>query len=136
MADLILRGDAVTVRQVTTLTPTAANAALYDLLVNGKTTDGYTSDASGTVQEIVEGLKAALDANAKAIPEIDEITFTEIDTALIATGRSDGQPFTLAEGPGSGNFASITTGTAAKSPNHWIAENFTGGVLPGAGDNV
>lgn len=135
MSDLIFRGDAVIQRQVTTITPTVTDNELFDLLINGKTTDGYTSDGTATAQEIVEGLQAALDGNAKDIPEVDEITWDEDNATVIATGRTDGQPFTVAEGPGSGDFASITTGTAAKSPNHWIAENFTGGALPGA-DNV
>lgn len=136
MATMISRGDAVIVQQVTTLTPTVANSVLYDLLINSKTTDGYTSDGSATAQEIVEGVQAALDTNTKAIPELDEITFTENNTTVIGTGATTGEPFTVAEGPGAGNWASITTGTVAKSPNHWIAENFTGGVLPANSDTV
>jgi hypothetical protein len=132
MATLTARNDAVIVRQVTVLTPTVANTALYDLLINGKTSDGYLSDGSASAQEIVEGLAAALALNTKAIPEITEITFTENDTTVIATGSTSGQPFTVAEGGGGGNMASITTSTTAKSPNHWIAENFSGGALPGA----
>jgi hypothetical protein len=136
MATLIARNDFIVVRQVTTLTPTVANTALYDLLVNGKTTDGYTSDGTATAQEIVEGVKAALATNTKAIPEITEITFTENDTTVIATGRDDGQPFTVTEGGGSGNWTSITATTAAKSKNHWIAENFDTGALPASLDTV
>lgn len=131
----IARNDAVIVRQVTTATPTAANTALYDFLINGKTTDGYTSDASGTAAEIGAGLAAVLTTNTKAIPEVGEITWSGT-TTTIATGRDDGQPFTIAEGGGSGNQASITTGTTAKSPNHWIAENFSGAALPANGDSV
>ena len=136
MPTQIHRGDSAIVRQVTTLTPTVTNTELFDLLINGKTTDGYTSDGVATAQEIVEGLQAALTANANGIPEVAEITWSENDAAVIATGRADGQTFTVAEGPGSGDFASITTGTVAKSPNHWIAENFSAGTLPATGEDI
>src|SRR5689334_562752 len=111
MTTHIARNDAVVVRQVTTLTPTAGNTKTYDLLINGKTTDSYVSDASGSVAEITAGMAAALTANAKGIPEVDEITWADGTTVMTATGRDDGQPFTVAEGPGDGNQASITTGT-------------------------
>lgn len=137
MADHIAQNDAVAIQQVTVLTPTADNAKVYDVLINGKLPNSasYTSDASGTAQEIVEGLQALL-AALTSPPEFLEMVWSENDTTLIATGLATGKPFTIAEGPGNGNWASITTSITAKSKNHWIAENFNSGSLPANGDNV
>ncbi len=136
MPDLIFRGDAVTVPQVTVATPTVANNSTYDFLINGKLPNdaSFLSSGAATAQEIVEGLQLLLDALTSP-PEFTEVTWTEDNATIIATGPDTGKPFTLAEGPGNGNWASITTGTAAKSPNHWIAENFTGGA-PANSDSV
>ena len=134
MSTLIARNDAAIVRQVTTLTPTVTNLAVYDVLINTKLSGSYTADASATAQEIVEGLKALLAAHLE--PEYVEATWTENDTTIIGTGPTTGHPFTVTDGAGSGTWASITTGTVAKSPNHWIAENFTGGALPVSTDTV
>lgn len=137
MADLIARNDAVVVPQVTVLTPTVVNGAVYDVLINSKLPNSASFTASGaaTDQEIVEGLQALL-AALTAPPEFLEMTWSENNTTLIATGLTTGKPFTIVEGPGSGNWTSITISTAAKSPNHWIAENFSGGALPVSTDTV
>lgn len=137
MAEHITAGDALAVAQVTNLTPTATNSAVYDVKINGKQPASYTADGSAAVQEIVEGLQAILDnATTQAIPEFAEAVFTEDDTKIIATGLSTGKPFTIADGSGNGTWASITTATAAKSRNHWIAENFSSRTLPASGDTV
>lgn len=135
MADHIARNDALVVEQVTVITPTAGNNEVFDLRINTKVSESYTSDASGTAQEIVEGLQPLLDA--LEIPEFAEITWTEDDATIIATGPDTGQPFTIVDGPGDGAWASIsTTAGTPKSPNHWIAENFDSGALPANGDTV
>lgn len=133
----IARNDALYVAQVTTLNPTAANSTAYELSINGKIIAQYTSDGSGTDQEIVEALVADLD-NAintlEAPPEILELTSTEDNVQVIATGLSTGKPFTL-ESTGAGTITIANT-TEPKSPNHWIAENFDTGTLPGNTDTV
>ena len=133
----IARNDAVVVPQVTTITPTVTNSEVFDLLINGKLPNSasYTSDGTATAQEIVEGLQALL-AALTSPPEFLEMTWTENNSAIIATGLSTGKPFTIAEGPGTGDWASITVSTNAKSPNHWIAENFSGLALPANSDTV
>lgn len=135
MATHVSAGDALAVPQVTVLTPTATNSAVYDLLINGKQPASYTADASATVQEIVEGVKAIL-AALTTPPEFLEMTWTENDTTLIATGLATGKPFVVTDGTGNGTWASITTSTVAKSRNHWIAENFDSRALPANGDTV
>lgn len=68
--------------KVFTLTPTAANLTKYTLHVNG-TEASYTSDASGTAKEIVEGLKASVDALA-----VSGLTATEDDVTLTLTSTA------------------------------------------------
>lgn len=137
MTTHIARNDALIVQQITILTPTATNAAVYDVKLNTKVSRSYIADVSATVQEIVEGLQTLLDANADNVPEIGEVTWTENNTTLIGTGPTTGMPFTVLDGPGSGTWASIsTTAGTPKSPNHWIAENFDSGSLPGNNDTV
>lgn len=135
MATKIARNDAVVQQQVTTATPTVVNSAVYDLLINGKNAGSYTADGSATAQEIVEGYEAIVEANALSIPEYEEMVWTEDNTKVIATGLATGKPFTLVEGPGNGNWT-LAVATVAKSPNHWIAENFDTLALPGADDVI
>lgn len=134
MATQIARNDCPAVAQVTNITPTVTNNLLYDLKINTKQSDTYTADGSATAQEIVEGLQALL--AAETIIEYTEIAWTEDDTKIIATGQSDGEPFTVTDGAGSGTWASITTVTTPKGPNHWIAENFSAGTLPASGEDI
>lgn len=68
--------------QVIHLTPTAANAKIYTVTIHG-VAYAFTSDADATVKEIVEGLKALIDAGAPA-----NVTCTEDDTKLILTGAA------------------------------------------------
>lgn len=68
--------------KVVTITPTAANSKAYKMKVNG-TEYSYTSDASGTAQEIVEGLKALIDAGA-----VSGLTVTEDNTVMTLTWTS------------------------------------------------
>lgn len=137
MATRIARNDALIVRQVTSLTPTAANNGVYDTLINGKSAGSFTADGSATVQEIVEGLQPVLEANALGVPEYEELTFTEDNAIVAVTGPSTGKPFTIVDNSsvGAADLA-VALVTAAKSPNHWIAENFSGLVLPATGDDV
>lgn len=137
MATKIARMDAVPVAQVSTLTPTAANTTVYTLAINTKQLATYTSDASGTVQEIVEALQPLLDAtvDSTTIPEATEVdNYTEDNTKITATGLSTGKPFTITN-TGAGTIT-IATPTPAKSPNHWIAENFSSAGLPANNDTV
>lgn len=132
MGTLIARNDAVIVAQVATLTPVAANTTVYTVSINGKTIASITSDGSATVQEIVEALEPLL--TASEVTEALEATYTENNSLITATGLSTGKPFTLAS-TGAGTLTYAVT-TAAKSPNHWIAENFDTGALPIAADDV
>lgn len=133
MATLVARNDALSVSQVSTIDPTAANNTNYKVSINSKVVADYTSDASGSVQEIVEGLQADLDAST--VPEALEATFTENDLLVTATGVT-GKPFTLVSS-GAGTLTISNTVTVAESPNHWIAKNFGDATaLPANGDTV
>lgn len=133
MSNRIFRGDAAVQQQVTTLTPAVANSATYLVAINGKKPPVYTADSSATAQEIVEGVQAILDASE--IAEFLEATWTEDNAKIIGTGPTTGAPFTVVDGGGTAAFTPSTT-TDAKSPNHWIAENFSGATLPANSDDV
>ncbi len=132
MATKIARMDALEVAQVSTITPTPANSTNYQVSINTKVVADYTSDGSATAQEIVEGLEA--DLTASEVPEALEATYAENDSIVTATGTT-GKPFTLVSA-GAGTLTISNTVTAAKSPNHWIAENFNGAGLPASNDTV
>ncbi len=138
MSTLIARNDAQIVQQVSTLTPAAVtNLATYGAKLNNKAASLYTADASATAQEIVEGVKAIMAAyTAAQFPEAKEVTWTEDDVKVIATGPSTGKPFTVANNAAASVALTVATPTTAKSPNHWIAENFDLGTLPATGDTV
>lgn len=133
MSTIVWRGDAPAVRQVDTFTPTASNSQTYTITINGKTVS-YTADSSATVQEIVEGLQAALAAST--IPEFAEITWTENDSVVIGTGPEDGTPFTATSAATGGGALVQSTTTTAISPNRVVAANFVGAALPTNGDTL
>lgn len=68
--------------KVFTIDVTAANSTEYTVRING-TEATYTSDGSATVQEIVEGLKAAIDALA-----VSGLTASEDNTTLTLTSSA------------------------------------------------
>lgn len=68
--------------KIFTLTPTVANLTAYTLHING-TAATYTSDASATAKEIVEGLKAAID-----LLSVSGLTASEDDMVLTLTSTA------------------------------------------------
>lgn len=81
--------------QAITVTPTAKNLTAYSAVVDGLTAT-YTSDASGTVAEIVTGLKAAIDALAPsawvknhAYTKGDKVSQSGRRYTCITTGTSE-----------------------------------------------
>jgi hypothetical protein len=133
MSTIVWRGDAPVTRQVDTFTPTASNSQTYTITINGKSVS-YTADSGTTVQEICEGLQAALAAST--IPEFAEITWTENDSVVTGTGPDDGTPFTAtSSATGAGALAQSTV-TAAVGPNRVVAANFVGAALPTNGDTL
>lgn len=136
MTTHIARNDTPVIPQVTTLTPTAANGAVYGVTMNGKLPSSpgtFTADASAIDQEIVEGLQPILDGST--VPEFSEVTFEEDDAIITATG-DDGRPFTIVDISSGGGALTVADTVDSQSPNHWIAENFDTGALPGNGDDV
>jgi hypothetical protein len=81
--------------KVATLTPVLSNNTLYEIEVimpDGTTyTADYTSDADATAKEIVEGMKAALDASLPA----NTVATSEDDAVLTLTAEVPGQPFDI-----------------------------------------
>lgn len=137
MPTKIARMDAVPQAQVSNLTPTAANTTVYTLAINTKQLATITSGGFATVQQIVEALQPLLEDTVEStlIPEATEVaSYTEDNTKIVATGLPSGKPFTIVN-TGAGTIA-VTEATAAKSPNHWIAENFDDAGLPVSNDTV
>lgn len=63
--------------QTLTLTPTAANATVYTITIDGLSFS-YTSDADGTVAEIVAGLVAAINAGQTGMVATNSTTFVTL----------------------------------------------------------
>lgn len=89
-----------TARQVVTYTPTAANATVYSVTLNG-VQFSYTSDADGTAAEIVTGLSAAINAGAVPVTASGSAT-------LILTADAYATEFTYAS-TGAGTLAGVLT---------------------------
>ncbi len=88
--------------KVFTLAPVAAiNSKLARIVINDLEAD-FTTDGTATVQEIVEGLKAAIDALA-----ITGVTTSEDNTTLTITGAA-GTWFHIEAGPECGNEVPFT----------------------------
>jgi hypothetical protein len=134
----IARNDSLIVRQVDTLTPVVVNSGSYKIKLNNKSSTAYVADVTATAQEIVEGVQAILAAyTAAQFPEAKEVVWTEDNAIITATGPTDGMPFTPVDASSGGGAAlTVALVTAAKSPNHWIAENFNSGALPVSTDTV
>lgn len=102
------------------LTPTAQNSSAYSVeLFDGvvRETYNYTSDATATAQEIVEGLAAAINAGTA----FDATEDNSVISITSVTGVLTVQP--------SSNLAVTTPARAAIVPNAYFAESRTGAGL-------
>ena len=105
---------------VWTLTPTAANATTYGIVIHFPAWDGmdavtlvpepYVSDGSGTATEICDGLRVSLAALGAAYTDL--ATSSGTDT-LVITGDILGRPMVVTDASEAGDFASITHTTTA-----------------------
>lgn len=147
MAQRTWQGDATAVAQVHDYTP--ANVEIGDVFKIDLSNDAgesheisYTATAA-TVQDVVEGLKAAADsASTAGNSPWDDVTATEDDTKLTLTADTAGVPFyattTATDGGGTDTQTlSESTDTASAGPNDWnTAENWTGATVPVSADDV
>lgn len=121
--------------QVNTITPANVGAGnTFSVIINSKT---LTYTATGTtVAEVTAGLVALLTVSTE--PEFAEITWADISTAVTATARTPGKPFTQTSSA-TGGTASLTTATATAntSPNDVNdGDNWSTGATPANGDDV
>jgi hypothetical protein len=98
------------VAQVDTITPTAANAHLYKVTI-GTVDYSYTSDSDATIEEIVTGLKALIDADSACL-----CTATGTVT-LILTAKTAGIGFTTSVN------ADVNMALVHTTPSHGIADD-------------
>ena len=96
-------------RQIVTVTPTATNAATYNVTITmadgtAYTTTDYTADGSATVAEITAGLVALINATAVPVTAADATT----TYTLTADNLGDAGGFTVTFG-GTGTQAQATT---------------------------
>ena len=117
--DIVTRSPGANVAQVDTITfsGTVGNTETYTVSVNGVEAT-YTTDASGTNQELYDGMIAALQAD---INIIRWVAVTGNGTTVITlTSKFPGQPFTLLEVADAGTEMAVATVTA----------NVTGSPIP------
>jgi hypothetical protein len=113
------RSDAAGTADVWTLTPSAANDAVYGITVtfpawNGESAQVYvvppvTADGSATAAEIVALLAASI-ATVSALAALVTVSGTN---TLILTGNDLGRPFVVSDSAEAGDFTSITHTTTA-----------------------
>lgn len=118
ITSLTLKARATTpVAQVNTLTPTAANATVYTVTING-TNHSYTSDADATAAEIVTGLTSAINSGIEA-----SYVTASGSTTLIITSDTAGLPFTLSVAASAGTLANVATTANAGTPGGALLQN-------------
>ena len=143
MATRVWQGDAAAVAQITTCgTITASNSQTYTLTINGNDV-AYTADASASIPEITaaltarwNGTEAGYYTNTARPPEMEGITAADSGTAIVLTGQP-GIPFTVTAAATGGGAITASATQAATGPNHWDnADNWSGGSVPTASDDV
>lgn len=133
MAVVKWKGGAQAVAQVTTITFSAyTSGQTYTVVINGKSVS-YTAAAS-TAADVSSGLQAAIAASGGA--EFSTMTASGT-TTLILTSNNPGEPTTITASATGGITETVTATTAATGPNHFNnANNWIGGALPSAGDDL
>ena len=147
MSEIYLLGTANAVAQITHVTPANVEVDdVFEITLSNDAGESYEitfTATAATVQNVVEGLKAAADAaKAAGSDPWDDVTATEDDTKLIVTASTAGMPFTTVTSTtdGGGNdtqtlVASVST--ANSGPNDWnTAANWSSGAVPVNADNV
>ena len=135
MATRYYTGAAKEVAQVNTITP--ANVAAtntFTLTCNGKTLV-YTASGT-TVAEVTAGLVALVAASEE--PEWQEVTASDITTALKLTANTPGKPFTQTSSAAGGTATLVTSTTTSNSgPEQYdLAANWSSATAPVDGDTV
>lgn len=82
-------------KQVATITVGTPTAGAYSLTING-TAISYTAGASPTLQSIVDGLIAAINANATVSPVVTALDDTAGNSTFLITSDNPGITFTVA----------------------------------------
>lgn len=136
MATVRWTGKSVAVAQVEDGSITAYDAATtYKITINGVEVSVI---AAGSANQTAADLVTA--ATASTHPYFTNVTWTNPSAANItATAGTAGVPFdaTLSATGGTGTVSNFSTTTASSGPNHWDdANNWDGGTLPGAADDV
>lgn len=135
VADVRWVGAALSRAQVNTITPANVGVGnVFNVIINGKTIS-FTATAA-TVANVTAGLTALLQAATDG--EFAELTWADITTAITATAKTAGKPFTQTSSASGGTATLITaTTTANSSPNDINAgANWSGGTVPVSSDNV
>jgi hypothetical protein len=144
MATIYWKGDADAVPQVTTIQITADDAATtYRVTIGGVDVEVV---GSGTgVNDTATALQAALADTATLPPAggdhpyFEAITWTVATDTVTGTAATAGVPFvvTTSVTGGTGTIGAPSTTTASSGPNDWsTADNWSGGSVPGAADEV
>lgn len=136
MATIFWRGDAAPVAQVATATITAYDVATtYKVTIGNKVVS--TLGTGGTVTTTAAALVALL--NASTIPEIAEVTWSNVAGAISGTSDTPGKPFTAVSSVsgGTGTFGAFADTTPSSGPEDWsTAANWSGGAVPVSNDTV
>ncbi len=127
------RGGAASVIQITTITFSAyTSGQTYTVTINGKSIT-YLASAS-TIANVIEGLVTAWESTVE--PEFSEATASS-NSGLVLTANTAGIPFVVSASATGGITATVTATRAATGPNHFDnAQNWVGGSLPSAGDDL
>lgn len=115
--DMLSRSPGGNVAQIDTITlsGTPGNVETYTVTLNGVPVS-FVTDASGTLQELYDGLLAALLAESFNVPSIVGITGNGT-TVISVTATNGGVPFTLVETLDSTGNLVLATATANVSGN-------------------
>lgn len=135
MATKYWRGDAVAVKQVSTVTITGNDVATTYKVTIGNHTVSVVGNAGGATSTAAD-LKAALAASTH--PYFTAVVWTQAGAIVTGTAATAGVPFvfTASVTGGAGTISQATT-TASSGPNDWsTAANWSDGIVPASTDTV
>lgn len=138
MSLVIWIGNAPFVKQQGTITPVAANGAVYTVGIPNTTTGktvSYTASGAATVNEIVNALVPLLQAMNEG--EFKEVTWSIGSGAINWTVNEAGRPVTIASTTSGGGSLTTAQTVAPSSPyDANIAANYLNNALPIAADDL
>lgn len=135
MANVTYIGNARSQKQLVTITPSSVSIGQTFKITIGDKTVTFTATA-GTVANVTAGLLALVTASDIPNEFSADIAWADATTALTATAKTAGKPFTLSVAGGTGTIAAVTTTANSGPSDASVVGNYSTGALPSSTDTL